>query len=70
MQIGYRDREYGITELILRPQKQMLWGQWQDVTVALHVFTEMFVVTEMKFDVSLDEEKVGTGSLERGLLGS
>ncbi|KAL2049134.1 hypothetical protein ABVK25_010646 [Lepraria finkii] len=68
-EIGFSDYEYGVINLILRPQRHMTWIQWEDTTLALHIFIEMFVAVELRFDVEVAGGGViGTGTLARGVL--
>ena len=68
-EIGFSDYEYGVISLILRPQRHMTWIQWEHTTLALHIFVEMFVAVELRFDVEVEGGGViGTGTLARGVL--
>ena len=41
----------------------------EDTTLALHIFIEMFVAVELRFDVEVEGGGViGTGTLARGVL--
>ena len=66
-EIGFSDYEYGVIDLVLRPQRHMKWIQWEDTTLALRIFMEAFVAVELRFDVEVDGGLViGTGTLARG----
>ena len=67
-EIGFSDHEYGVIDLVLRPQRDMTWIQWKDTTLALYIFIEAFVAVELRFDVEVEGGLViGTGTLARGL---
>ena len=66
-EIGFSDYEYGVIDLVLRPQRHMTWIQWEDTTLALCIFMEAFVAVELRFDVEVNGGLViGTGTLARG----